>query len=160
MRRLRFMAAEDCGLEKEEGISHRVSGSAPVGLPSCNEQPRPQPRGKEAALPWAVSPSPSHSLAPALAPLPSPVAARPGFPVDLDSSCEGISDQGWWDLMLTSLRSREEAAAASALPITRTSAREVMLSAPFQHPGAGQAGTGWTLSQGAGAMATENSLTL
>lgn len=75
VRRLRFMAAEDCGLEKEEGMSHRVSGSAPVGLPSCNEQPRPQPRGKEAALPWAVCPSPSHSLAPALAPPASPVAS-------------------------------------------------------------------------------------
>lgn len=59
--------------------------------------------------------------------------------MDRDSSCEGISDQGWWDFMLTSLQSREEAAAASALPITRTSAREVMLSAPFQHPGPGPA---------------------
>lgn len=105
VRRLRFMAAEDCGLEKEEGISHCVSGSAPVGLPSCNEQARPQPRLKEAALPWAVSPSPSHSLAPALAPRPSPVAgagatAGPSFPVDHDSSYEAISDQGRWALCL------------------------------------------------------------
>lgn len=131
-----------------------------LGSPPAISSPGLSHGARRQALPWAVSPSPSHSLAPALAPLPSPVAARPGFPVDHDSNCEGISDQGWWDLMLTSLRSREEAAAASALPITRTSAREVMLRAPFQHPGAGQAGTGWTLSQGPGAMATENSLSL
>lgn len=68
MRRFRFMAAEDRGREKEEGISHSVSDSAPVGLPSCNKQPRPQQRGKEAALPQPVSPSPSRSLAPASAP--------------------------------------------------------------------------------------------
>lgn len=59
--------------------------------------------------------------------------------MDCDSSCESISDQGWWNFMLTSLQSREEAAAASAFPITRTSAREVMLSASFQHPGPGPA---------------------
>lgn len=41
--------------------------------------------------------------------------------------------------MLTSLRSRDGAAAASALPITRTSAREVTVSAPSHHPGPGPA---------------------
>lgn len=59
--------------------------------------------------------------------------------MDCDSSSEGISDQGWRDFILTSLQSREEAAAASALPITRMSAREVMFSAPFQHPALGPA---------------------
>lgn len=99
-------------------------------------------------------------------PLPSPVAsagttAGPSFPVDHHRSCEGISKEGWWDLMLTSLRSREGAAAASALPIARTSAREVMLSAPFQHPGPGQAVTGWTwIPREWEPWPAENSLTL
>lgn len=72
MRRFRFVAAEDLGREKEEGISHSVSGSAPVGLPSCEEQPRLQQQGKEVVLPQPMSPLPSHSLGPALPPTAQP----------------------------------------------------------------------------------------
>lgn len=88
-------------------------------------------------------------------PLPSPEAssgatAGPSFPGDHGNSCEGISDQGWWDFTLTLLRSREGAAAASVLSITRMSAREVMLSAPSQHPGPGPASDRMDLVPGSG----------